>query len=84
MPKEKFQKLTELLDDVVSGRFRESMRLKSDGSGWSNWEFWNDDGPRSGGSLESREKAARILDGKAQVVVEWMPWQQIMAEGAAN
>ena len=84
MPEEEFEKLTELLHDVVAGRFGESMRLQPDGTGWSSQEFWNEDGPRSGVSLESSDKAARILDGKAQVVVEWMPWQQTMAEGAAN
>ena len=75
MPEEEFERLMELLDDVVAGRFRESIRLQRDGSGWSSHEFWNDDSPRSGGSLVSRKKAARILDGKAEVVLEWAPWQ---------
>ena len=84
MPEEEFERLTELLDDVVAGRFRESMRLQRDGSGWSSHEFWNDDRPRSGGSLESRGKAARILDGKAEVVVEWMPWQPRVSDISAG
>ena len=75
MPEEEFKSLTELLGNVVAGRFRESMRLHPDGPGWSNREFWNEDGPSRGGSLVSREKAARILDGKAEIVVVWTPWQ---------
>ena len=75
MPEEEFERLTELLDDVVAGRFRESIRLQRDGSGWSSHEFWNDDRPSSGGSLASRKKVARILNGEAEVVLEWKPWQ---------
>ena len=77
MPEEEFERLTELLDDVVAGRFRESIRLQRDGSGWSSREFWNDDGirTRSGGSLTSREETARILGDREEVVLEWMPWQ---------
>ena len=76
MPEEEFERLTRLLDDVVAGRFRESLHLQRDGSGWSSREFWNDDGirTRSGGSLVSGSKVARILGGKAEVVLEWMPW----------
>ncbi|MYC36767.1 MAG: hypothetical protein F4X66_07615 [Chloroflexi bacterium] len=76
MPEEEFERLTELLDDVVAGRFRETMRRQWDGSGWSSHEFWNDDGTRgrSGGSLVSRRKVARILDVEAEVVLDWMPW----------
>ena len=39
MPEEEFERLMELLDEVVAGRFRESMRLQRDGSGWSSHEF---------------------------------------------
>ena len=83
MPEEEFERLTELLGDVVAGRFRESMRLQPDGPGWSSREFWNDEGPRSGGSLVSGSKAARILDGQAEVVLEWTPWQPRVRESSA-
>lgn len=80
MPEEEFERFTELLDNVVAGRFRESMRLQPDGPGWSSREFWNYDGRSSGGSLVSRNKAARILGGKAETVVEWMPWQRKVSD----
>jgi len=76
MPDEEFEGLTELLDDVVAGRFRESMRLQPGKNGWSTREFWSDGECRSsGGSRVPRAKAARILNGKSKIVLEWQPWQ---------
>ena len=76
MPDEEFEMLMELLDDVVAGRFRESMRLQPGGDGWSSMEFWLDgELRRSGGSRVPRAKAARILNGKTEIVLEWQPWQ---------
>jgi len=84
MPEEELESLTELMANVVAGRFRESMRLHPDGPGWSSWEFWSDDGRGSGGSLVSRERAARILDGKAEISVEWTPWQPSASASSAS
>ena len=75
MPEEEFERLTELLSDVVAGRFRESMRLKPGGDGWSSREFWSAEGRSSGGSRVPRAKAARILAGKNEIALEWRPWQ---------
>ena len=75
MPEEEFEMFTELLSDVVAGRFRESMRLQPGEDGWSSREFWSDEGGSSGGSRVPRAKAARILDGKAEIVLAWQPWQ---------
>ena len=75
MPDEEFERFTELLDDVVAGRFRESMRLQPGEDGWSSREFWSDDELRSsGGSRVPRSKASRILNGKKEIVLEWQPW----------
>ncbi|MYE55309.1 MAG: hypothetical protein F4X34_08980 [Chloroflexi bacterium] len=75
MPDEEFEGLTELLDDVVAGRFRESMRLQLGGNGWSSREFWSTEGQSSGESRVPRAKAVRILNGKSEIVLEWQPWQ---------
>ena len=76
MPDGEFERLTELFDDVVAGRFRESMRLQTGGDGWSSREFWSDGECRSsGGSRVPRAKAARILNGKSEIVLEWQPWR---------
>ncbi len=74
MLEENFEVLTELLDDVVAGRFRESMRLQPGGNGWSSREFWSAEGHSSGGSLVPRAKAVRILNGKSKIILEWQPW----------
>ncbi len=76
MPEGAFEELMELLHYVVAGRFRESMRLQPGGAGWSSREFWLDgELCRSGGSRVPRAKAARILNGKTEIVLEWQPWQ---------
>ncbi|MDE2686466.1 MAG: DUF6226 family protein [Chloroflexota bacterium] len=75
MPDEEFEGFTELLDDVVAGRFRESMRLQPGGDGWSSREFWSAEGHSSGESRVPRAKAERILNGKSEIVLEWQPWQ---------
>ena len=76
MPEEEFERFTELLSDVVAGRFRESLYLRPEGDGWSTREFWSADHFRSsGGSRMPRVKASQILDGEKEIVLEWMPWQ---------
>ena len=72
MPDEEFERFTELLSDVVAGRFREAL---SGGDGWSRNEFWSADHRiGGGGSRVPREEAAQILNGSEEVVLEWMPW----------
>ena len=74
MPEGELEALKELLCDVVAGQFRESMRLQPGGDGWSSMELWLDgERRRSGGSRVPRAKAARILDGKTEIVLEWQP-----------
>ena len=76
MPDGEFESLTELLDDVVAGRFRESMRLSRGGDGWSSMEMWSDDeSRRSGGSRFLRAKAVQILNGKTDIFLKWQPWR---------
>ena len=74
-PEDEFERLTELLDDVVAGRFLEAMRRQPGGEGWSSREFWSGERRRGGGSLVSRSEAARTLGGETEIAVEWQPWQ---------
>lgn len=75
MPEEEFERLTELLSDVVAGRFWESMRLQPGGDGWSSRKFWSEEGRSCGESRVPRAKAARILDGEAEIILDWLPWR---------
>ena len=74
MPEEEFKKFTELLDDVVSGRFRESLYLPPEGKGSRRWELWSPRHRRSNGKWVSRDEARQILNGKEEIVLKWMPW----------
>ena len=74
-PEEEFQRFSELLDDVVAGRFREAMRRQPEGTGWSSHEFRGGERRSSGGSLVSRSEAAGTLGGETEIAVEWQPWQ---------
>jgi len=49
MPDEEFERFEELLDDVVAGRFRESLSLGPDGEGWSRNQNWSAKGFSSSG-----------------------------------
>ena len=71
MPDEEFERFTELLSDVVAGRFREALR---GGDRWSTKEFWSvDHRSGGGGSRVPREEGAQILNGSEETVLEWMP-----------
>ena len=76
MPEEEFERFTEFLNDVVAGRFRESLYLDPAGDGRSGMELWGGGRRRrSRGSRVSRDKAVQILDGETEIVLEWTPWQ---------
>ncbi len=74
-PEDEFVRFTELLDDVVAGRFREAMRRQPGGDGWSSHESWSGERRCSGGSWVSRGEAARTLGGELEISVKWQPWQ---------
>ena len=74
-PEDEFERFTELLDDVVAGRFREAMRRQPGGDGWSSHELWSGERRQKGGSWVSRNEASRTLGGETEIAVEWQPWQ---------
>ena len=75
MPDGEFERFTELLNDVVAGRFREPMYLQPGGDGWSRWELWSAGHRRSNGTRLSRDKAPQVLNGEEKIALVWMPWQ---------
>ena len=75
MPDDEFERFTELLSDVVAGRFRESLDLGLAGDGRSSMELWSGNHRRrSRGSRVPRDAASRILNGKKKIALEWTPW----------
>lgn len=75
MPKGAFQEFTELVDCVVSAGFRESLYLPRQGDGWLAQQFRSNDYQRSGESRISRDGALAMLNGEAEIVLDWKPWQ---------
>ena len=69
-------RLREMTDDVVAGRFRETISLPLMGSAWEEWEFWTSSGSprrRSRTRLE-RDQARRMVHRAGRSAVEWMAW----------
>ena len=75
MPDEEFERFTKFLSDVVAGRFRESMHRQRWRKGWRSAEFWSADHRRSQRTRVPRAEASKILKGKSEIVLEWMPWE---------
>jgi hypothetical protein len=68
------QRLTEVMDDVVGGRFRESIRIPLLlGDAWGKWEFWSS-AHRAGGGDRIARSRARAIAGKRSRTFEWLPW----------
>ena len=72
------KEMTELVEAVVAGGFRESIRVPLlQGDGWRETEFrFNDDhgGFQKGKSRVSRSHALEMTGGERHVTLEWKPW----------
>ena len=67
------QRLTEVIEDVVSGRFRESIRIPLWGDGGETWELWSPT-HRTGGGVRIARSRARALVGRSSRTFDWSPW----------
>ena len=66
-----FKEMTQMVEAVVSGRFREAMRVPV----LLGEEFRdNHGGSRSSRSRVSRSRALEMTGGKRNVTLEWKPW----------
>ena len=73
-----FKEMTRMVEAVVSGGFREAMRVPVLlGDGWqeSGFRFNNDHGGfTSSRSRVSRSRALEMTGGKRNVTLDWKPW----------
>ena len=80
--------MTELVEAVVAGGFREAMRVPLLlGPCWRESEFrFNDDHGRvrRSQSRVSRSRALEMTGGKLNVTLEWKPWPPRNAAGAPS
>ena len=70
------EEMTRMVEAVVSGGFREAMRMPPLlGDGWQESEFRFDDGGFSSSrGRVSRSHALAMTGGKRYVTLEWKPW----------
>jgi hypothetical protein len=67
------QRLTEVMDDVVGGRFRESIRIPLFGDAEQEWEL-RSSAHRIAGSVRIPRSRARALVSGCSRTFEWSPW----------
>ena len=82
------EEMTRMVEAVVSGGFREAMRVpRLLGSGWQESEFRYDDGhggfSRSQGRVP-RSRALEMTGGNLNVTLEWKPWPRRNASAARS
>ena len=68
------QRLSEVIDDVTSGRFREAIRIPLFGDARQEWELWSSDRRSGGGVHRIARSRARALAGWGGRTFEWSPW----------
>ena len=82
------KRLTEMIDDVISGRFREGIRFALPmfaGPGgmdaWRETEFWSDTGRELNQHPIGRQSAQRLSGGSRRLDLDWKPWPRRQATG---
>ena len=67
------QRLTEVIEAVVSGRFRESIRIPLWGDAEETWELWSST-HRTGGGVRMARSRARALVSRSSRTFDWSSW----------
>jgi hypothetical protein len=67
------KRLTEVLEEVVAGRFRESIRIPFLGEAVQKWELGSSTRGMGGGSRVTRSRARALINGRSRTV-DWSPW----------
>jgi hypothetical protein len=69
------ERLASTVDDVVSGRFRESLDVPVVGSAWYETGLWSPDGNSSSGKqLIDEARVPEMLAGDDLTSYDWGPW----------
>jgi hypothetical protein len=67
-------RLTQMVDDVTAGRFREAIWVPLVGDAWQEAEFWSPCGRASSRTPVDRFHATQMLAGSDCLRFEWRPW----------
>ena len=72
------KRLNELVNDVVAGRFRESIQrplISFRGTGWRETKFWSSVGRRTSRSRVDGVRAREMSGGRRRLELSWKPWR---------
>ena len=85
MPDELIEEMTGMVEAVVSGGFREAMRVPwLLGDGWHESEIqFSGGGFQRGESRVSRSRALKMTGGERYVTLDWKPWPRRSATATA-
>ena len=74
------QRLKSLVDNMTAGRYRESIQVRADGSGWKRSEFSS--GARHSAEELRLDQAAvrKLLDPEDRSSYQWAPWPKRMRD----
>ena len=78
------ERLNEMVEDVIAGRFRESLRrplLSAGGSSWHETEFWSSIDRRLSRGCVDRVNADRMSGGRRRVDLDWKAWRRRQVVG---
>lgn len=85
---DEIERLTEMIDDVVAGRFREGIRIALphfNGPGgmdaWRETGFWSPTGRSLNQHPIDRQSAERMTGGRPLLDLDWKPWPRRQAVG---
>jgi hypothetical protein len=67
-------RLTQMVDDVTGGRFREASWVPLEGDAWQEAEFWSSCGRSASRTAVDRSHARQRLAGGDCLRFEWRPW----------
>jgi Family of unknown function (DUF6226) len=67
-------RLTQMVDDVTGGRFREALWVALVGEAWQEAEFWSSCGRHTSRTTVDRFHARQLLAGSDSLRFEWRPW----------
>ena len=68
------ERLTSIVDNITSGRFREEVHLPAVGVGWYERGLWSSNRSNSNKSRLDRDVALQMLADSESSVFEWQPW----------
>lgn len=73
------ERLNEMVDDVVTGKFREAIRrslISFRGTGWRETKLWSDVGRRTNRSRVDGLRAREMSGGRRRLELNWKPWRR--------